>query len=86
MTVSSTVSHVPQEPQPLPPPTIAPPPQLPLAQPPTELPQLEPQELAPQGLQLDAQGAEQQELTEPPKQPPACANADISAAAASVRT
>ena len=53
---------------------------------PQPFPQLEPQELAPQGLQLEAQGAEQQELTLPPKQPPACADADISATAASVRT
>jgi len=51
-----------------------------------QFPLLEPHELAPQGLQLEAQGAEQQELTLPPKQPPACAEADINAAAASVRT
>ena len=53
---------------------------------PQEFPQLEPQELAPHGLQLEVQGAEQQELTLPPKQPPACADADISATAASDRT
>ena len=53
---------------------------------PHAFPQLDPQALAPHGLQLEAQGAEQQELTLPPKQPPACADADISATAASVRT
>lgn len=55
ITVVSTVSHVPQE--------------LPQALPVS--PQPEPHELAPHGLQLEAQGAEQQELTWPPQQPPA---------------
>ena len=61
MTVSSTVSQVPQ----LVPQELALVPQEP------QFPLLEPHELAPQGLQLEAQGAEQQELTLPPKQPPA---------------
>ena len=46
-------------------------------------PQLEPHELAPHGLQLDAQGAEQHELTLLPQQLPACAEAVIRTAAAS---
>lgn len=68
MTVRSTVSHVPQE---------ATAPQA-LADPQPEL-----HELAPQGLQLDAQGAEQHELTLLPQQLPACAEAVIKTAAAS---
>lgn len=59
ITVFSTVSHVPQ----------LWPHELPQEDP--HEPQLEPQQLAPHGLQLEAQGAEQQELTLPPKQPPA---------------
>ena len=50
------------------------------------VPQLEPQELAPQGLQLVAQGAEQQELTWLPQQLPASADAVMATTAASVRT
>ncbi len=70
MTVSSTVSQVPQ---------------LAVSQPPPqdEDPQPESQALAPHGLQLDAQGAEQQELTLLPQQLPACAETVIRTAAAS---
>lgn len=75
MTVSSTVSHVPQE--------LEAPQELATA---PLTPQPDAHELAPQGLQLSAQGAEQQELTRPPKQPPACADAVIKTAAASDRT
>ncbi len=60
ITVRSTVSHVPQLPPTAPPPAT-----------PQELPQLEPQLPDPQGLQLEAQGAEQQELTLLPQQLPA---------------
>ena len=68
MTVRSTVSQVPQD-------EAAP---QALAD-----PQLEPHELAPHGLQLDAQWAEQHELTLLLKQLPACAEAVIKTAAAS---
>ena len=64
----STVSHVPQ--------ADAVPHELPAPQP-------ESHELAPQGLQLDAQGAEQHELTLLPQQLPACADAVMATAAAS---
>ena len=77
ITVSSTVSHVPQLPQELDAPQE-------LTAPLT--PQPEPHELAPHGLQLSAQGAEQQELTWLPQQPPAWADAVIKTAAASDRT
>lgn len=75
MTVRSTVSQVPHaEPAP---------PTEPTAQPALADPQPEPHELAPHGLQLDAQGAEQHELTLLPQQLPACAETVIKTAAAS---
>ena len=76
MTVRSTVSQVPH------PPSVDTPQHAPSLTP----PQLEPQELAPHGSQLEAQGAEQQELTLLPKQLPACAEAVIKTAAASDKT
>ena len=85
ITVRSTVSHVPQlPPQELPHALPSAPQALPSV--PQELPPHEPQELAPHGLQLEAQGAEQQELTFLPWQRPASADAVKATANASVRT
>jgi hypothetical protein len=68
MTVRSTVSQVPQAGA---------------AAQELAAPQPELHELAPQGLQLDAHGAEQQELTLLPQQLPACADAVMTTTAAS---